>query len=510
MHQRFHRRDFLRKSTLAAALLGTGAAAHSATAATGAGAPPGVSPWLSASDFGVAGDGSTDDTAALRRAIAEASQQKAAGVYLRAGTYMLSDALALPSNFQLIGAGRDLTVLKAVPGTLFPKFRPDPRTVELRQRRTLLTTTGAGTVRQELVRNILVAQLTLDWSHCPTEGFGHSVALMDSVDHGVIREVAFINCLPEDHPRTADEVRAGGANFRCECLMYSNSRHGLIERCLLTDSGYRPLSVSYGSRGIRFRDGVILAEKPVWRHAFSENHGDGIARDGSFVRSQLIFQDSTFILLGGTPADGICSHTGTTVVNNCDFYIENAPTTFTAILRAFDGSHNCQYTANRFHCDGNHRAAFSLMTTTPRTSPTRGPDEAIVFAGNIADISFGDAENDRRRALIQLQGTDRRARIADNILRVQWKRGSEGEVIRLEKNSTFAVTGNQMEIQATEGATGATGIVVEDCNNGNIAGNVIHGTFAHGIRLLGDARGVVVANNVLSETSGEESHRSPE
>ena len=63
--------------------------------------------------FGAAGDGRTDDTSAIRRAVAEAG--KAGGiVHVPAGDYLVSGPLALPASrvWQLRGEGRDLTRLR--------------------------------------------------------------------------------------------------------------------------------------------------------------------------------------------------------------------------------------------------------------------------------------------------------------------------------------------------------------------------------------------------------------
>jgi hypothetical protein len=487
-----HRRAFLAATATAVIAAGSASPADAAVQAV-----PEHAGLLNARDHGAAGDGRTDDTQSLRDGIDRARRAGAAGLFLPAGTYLLSDALYLPSDFRLAGAGRDITVLKAVPETRFPMYKPDPRTVDIRQRRTMLTTESVGSVRERMVRNLSVERLTLDWSNCPTDGFGHSVCLLDSVDQGTLREVAVINAMPSDHPPTAAEVQAGGSNFRCECVMFSNARHGLMERCRLTDSGYRPLSVSYGSRDIVFRNGVIHAEKPVWRHCFSENHGDGIPRDERFVHAQLIFLNSTFILEGGTPGDGICSHTGTTHVENCDFYIIRPATSFWTVIRAFDGSRNCTYINNRFHCDIDHPAQFSIVSTTARTNPARGDDEAIVVERNIVDVSFGELESDRERALLQFQDGDRRLRITDNVLRVRWSGNGRREVIRLEGTRTFSVTGNLVEVAGEEAnAQAATGVVLQGCRDGIVSGNVFSGRSVEPVRIDGEGEQVVVEQNL--------------
>jgi hypothetical protein len=71
---------------------------------------PGTSPFLNVADFGATGTGTTDDTAAIKAAIAAAATSSArAGntVYFPAGAYLVSSALAIPAGVVLQGAGWD-------------------------------------------------------------------------------------------------------------------------------------------------------------------------------------------------------------------------------------------------------------------------------------------------------------------------------------------------------------------------------------------------------------------
>jgi len=70
--------------------------------------PSSTSPFVNVADFGAVGDGSTDDTAAIARAIeAAAPAQAPTGntVFLPAGRYRLSSGLVLPPAVALVGAG---------------------------------------------------------------------------------------------------------------------------------------------------------------------------------------------------------------------------------------------------------------------------------------------------------------------------------------------------------------------------------------------------------------------
>ncbi|GAC1496082.1 MAG: hypothetical protein NVS1B2_15760 [Vulcanimicrobiaceae bacterium] len=69
--------------------------------------------WVSVRDFGAVGDGATNDAPAIQAAIAAALAAGGGVVFISAGTYALAAALTLGSNIYLMGAGREVTTLKA-------------------------------------------------------------------------------------------------------------------------------------------------------------------------------------------------------------------------------------------------------------------------------------------------------------------------------------------------------------------------------------------------------------
>lgn len=70
--------------------------------------------WLDVvADYGAIGDGSTDDTTAIQNALTAA----AGGVcFIPVGTFIVSDALTIPANTRIQGAGKYLTILKWADG----------------------------------------------------------------------------------------------------------------------------------------------------------------------------------------------------------------------------------------------------------------------------------------------------------------------------------------------------------------------------------------------------------
>ena len=109
------------------------------------------------STYGAAGNGTTDDTAAIQKCITAAAGN--GRVYFPAGTYLISDTLTIPSNSFLYGNSPDTTVIKMSPATA--------REVTLMRTGTR-STTSDGTRTTDGVRNyITLKDFKLD-GNCDT------------------------------------------------------------------------------------------------------------------------------------------------------------------------------------------------------------------------------------------------------------------------------------------------------------------------------------------------------
>jgi len=74
---------------------------------------------INVKDFGATGDGSTDDTPALKRALLAAEKAAPCTLTFPAGTYVVNDSLQPPADVSWLGEGRDRSILKA--GATFKK-----------------------------------------------------------------------------------------------------------------------------------------------------------------------------------------------------------------------------------------------------------------------------------------------------------------------------------------------------------------------------------------------------
>lgn len=97
---------------------------EAATGGTSAGRPlPNVPGVVNVRELGAKGDGSTDDTAAIQKAITESRNRGGRIVYLPAGSYLVSDKLTYGDNLEqakfltIQGQGREQTVIRLKDGS---------------------------------------------------------------------------------------------------------------------------------------------------------------------------------------------------------------------------------------------------------------------------------------------------------------------------------------------------------------------------------------------------------
>lgn len=82
---------------------------------------------VSIRDFGAKGDGSTDDTAAINRALQQIYPSTLNGTYpnvrrtihVPAGNYKITGTINIPPNCKLVGDGKNNTIISATTGTVF-------------------------------------------------------------------------------------------------------------------------------------------------------------------------------------------------------------------------------------------------------------------------------------------------------------------------------------------------------------------------------------------------------
>jgi hypothetical protein len=122
--------------------------------ALAAGANDGV---VSVKDFGAKGDGVTDDSAAIQKAVDETAGDGRT-VFLPAGVYMLQKAVHMRDGLTMKGAGRFVTILRLMPSSNGPILETQ--------------------VKNQFDEDLTLMDVTLDGDAGNTEQTGGSVALL--------------------------------------------------------------------------------------------------------------------------------------------------------------------------------------------------------------------------------------------------------------------------------------------------------------------------------------------
>ena len=147
--------------------------------------------YVNAYDFGITGDGITDDTAAIQRAInqlflntsAKASASTAVGIASRkvlvfpAGKYVISSTLYIPSYAVIVGAGAEKTVFQTSANASSIIFVNDTATASIHP---ALSTTSYN----NQPRNILLKGITVS-----TSALGQTALQLDCVRDSVFDDV---------------------------------------------------------------------------------------------------------------------------------------------------------------------------------------------------------------------------------------------------------------------------------------------------------------------------------
>ena len=178
--------------------------------------------------YGAAGDGTTNDTAAIQSAINAAGAAGGGTAYLPAGSYLTSSSISLVSNVQVIGAGKKATIVKGNAGSTA----------------TFIILGTAGT----LVSNAGIQSLSIDVQNVAsaaavsmyyfTNVTFRSVRFVNSVFKFIQSGVAAQTTFDNDHLNLIECDFIGHAGGSAESVTLANTNHILVDRCYWNSSNF--------------------------------------------------------------------------------------------------------------------------------------------------------------------------------------------------------------------------------------------------------------------------------
>ncbi|MBA1242411.1 M10 family metallopeptidase C-terminal domain-containing protein [Pseudomonas japonica] len=347
-------------------------------------------------DYGAKGDGSTDDTQAIQKAIDAAAAAGGGKVYVPSGTWVVSDsdgsgnALAVKSNVTLTGDGAGDTVLKLADGGASGTT-------------SLLGVTSASTVRDAAVSN-----LTLDGNQANTSGevSGWSQAGANSVTNLVIDGVTATHFSGSGFDLTAPAVNLTVRNSTAQ----NNTLDGFTLGGDLSaatfqdnhgvDNGRNGINVTLGGQALSLTDNIasgnagdgifVHNESGVDTGYFSVIGGDVYDNAGDGVRVRGIEYAGIYrVDIHGNGASGV-NLQGTTHVEVSDNIIhDNAQTTDTAevAIRSLGSTNGTQNFVYDNIITGGAQSTWGVAEIP---SSTAGVDGSVIFGNVINGTQAGD------------------------------------------------------------------------------------------------------------------------
>lgn len=206
----------------------------------------------SVKDFGAVGDGLTDDTAAINRALYEIfcrdnNPQVRRGLFFPAGVYMVTDEVKIPAFATLWGDGQNSSIIKQTGSAVVARSADS-----LQQIGANIGNNGALPPTYIDIQNMTFEQTTA----------GYDVVLLNSTSNSRFQRVQFIGNV-EDF----DTVGDGTANILIESTAINKSENLVFEQCIFSNDKFAILAdddinavLVNASKFINFHKAIKLGE----------------------------------------------------------------------------------------------------------------------------------------------------------------------------------------------------------------------------------------------------------
>ncbi len=279
--------------------------------------------YVSVRAFGAVGDGVTDDTAAINRALSETyvantnTPENRTTLYFPAGVYIISnDVLRIPSYANIIGDGTDKTIIKQIDNS---QSYCAQYADSLNQIYPNIGNNGASLPRYISISSMTFQTLADD-----------SVFRVDSASHCDFNYVKFQGTyenLDSSPEFTASVQLAGSAAADCHSIVFNNCEFTNSFNGILCDDDYTHIVVN-GCKFTQMYEGISLGENTSGTGAsvigprgvrIVNSYFDLIDAEGIIVNSPVTSVISAFNTFRdvGTQSQGIDTTTST---NSCIYF----------------------------------------------------------------------------------------------------------------------------------------------------------------------------------------------
>lgn len=213
--------------------------------------------------FGATGNGSTDDSAAIKQAITYAENNGRYVIYIPTGTYIISETIEIPSYFEVFGDGpKSILKLSDSLGedSLTPYTMDEVNGSAVNDFYCMVLSKQGSTTT-----DIHLHDFKVDGNSDAIQAANHlrsfaGVMFYDTNQFAAER-LTVVDCNKDCDP-SEDAYR----NF---CICASKAERGRIESCIAGDSGYESIGVRGSTEAIVVRDNVVEKDNSTkyGRHA---------------------------------------------------------------------------------------------------------------------------------------------------------------------------------------------------------------------------------------------------